>query len=198
MNDGWGISCEIALIWMSFDFTDDQSTLVQVMAWCHQAPSHYLGQCWPRSLMPYGVTRPQFAKTKNTQTLYHRDVSIHIARGHAEHLLSYEVMNQTCFIDELRTPHVFTQNAELSVSGNPHQPKFVVKNTIFFKWKFMCYIRGKVKNRNLCIVFKRTRDNTLYHWLLGMLSSIYFRNNFGAYDSNSFCCHLDSDDSVRS
>ena len=47
--DGWGISCEIALIWMSLDFTDDQSTLVQVMAWCRQATSHYLSQCWPRS-----------------------------------------------------------------------------------------------------------------------------------------------------
>ena len=34
---GWGISCEIALIWMSLDFTDDQSRLVQVMAWCRQA-----------------------------------------------------------------------------------------------------------------------------------------------------------------
>ena len=29
--DSWGISCEIALIWMSVDFTDDQSTFVQVM-----------------------------------------------------------------------------------------------------------------------------------------------------------------------
>ena len=58
--DGWGISCEIALIWMSPDFTDDQSTLVQVMAWCRQATSHYLSQCWPRSLSPYGVTRPQW------------------------------------------------------------------------------------------------------------------------------------------
>ena len=26
---------------------DDKSTVVQVMAWCHQAPSHYLNQCWP-------------------------------------------------------------------------------------------------------------------------------------------------------
>ena len=58
--DGWGISCEIALIWMSLDFTDDQSTLVQVMAWCRQATSHYLSQCWPRSLSPYGITRPQW------------------------------------------------------------------------------------------------------------------------------------------
>ena len=35
--DGWGICCEIALMWMSLDFTDDESTLVQVMAWCRQA-----------------------------------------------------------------------------------------------------------------------------------------------------------------
>ena len=30
------VSYEIALLWMSLDFTDDKSTLVQVMAW-HQA-----------------------------------------------------------------------------------------------------------------------------------------------------------------
>ena len=48
--DGWGISCEIALIWMSLGFTDDQSTLFQVIAWCRQATSHYMSQCWPRSL----------------------------------------------------------------------------------------------------------------------------------------------------
>ena len=57
--DGWGISCEIALMWMSLDFTEDQSTLVQVMAWCRQATSHYLSQNWPRSLLPYGVAMPQ-------------------------------------------------------------------------------------------------------------------------------------------
>ena len=45
---------------MSLDFTDYQSTLVQVMAWCRQATSHYLNQCWPRSLSLYSVTRPQW------------------------------------------------------------------------------------------------------------------------------------------
>ena len=40
--DGWGISCEITLIRMSLDFTDDQPTLVQVMAWCCHATSHCL------------------------------------------------------------------------------------------------------------------------------------------------------------
>ena len=45
------------------DLTDDKSTLVQVMAWCHQATSHYLNQCWPRSPTPYGITRPQWVKS---------------------------------------------------------------------------------------------------------------------------------------
>ena len=31
-----------------------KSTLVQIMAWCHQAPSHYLNQCWPSSMAPGG------------------------------------------------------------------------------------------------------------------------------------------------
>ena len=45
---------------MPLDLTDDKSTLVQVMAWCHQATSHYLNQCWPRSTSPNGATRPQW------------------------------------------------------------------------------------------------------------------------------------------
>ena len=60
--DGWDISCEIALIWMSLDLNDEKSTLVQVMAWCCQATSHCLSQCWTRSLSPYGVTMPQWVK----------------------------------------------------------------------------------------------------------------------------------------
>ena len=47
---------------MPLDLTDDKSTLVQVMAWCRQATSHYLSQCWPRSMSPNGVTRPQWVK----------------------------------------------------------------------------------------------------------------------------------------
>ena len=30
------------------------------MAWCRQAPSHYLSQCWLRSKLPCGVTRPLY------------------------------------------------------------------------------------------------------------------------------------------
>ena len=49
-----------AIRWMPQDLTDDKSTLFQVMAWCHQATSHYLSQCWPRSMLPYVVTRSQW------------------------------------------------------------------------------------------------------------------------------------------
>ena len=48
------------LRWMPRNLMDNKSTLVQVMAWCRQTTSHYLSQCWPRSLPIYGVTRPQW------------------------------------------------------------------------------------------------------------------------------------------
>ena len=62
VTDGSGIPCEIAPIWISLDFTDNHSTLVRVMAWCHRATSHYLSQCWPTSLSPYRVTVAQLVK----------------------------------------------------------------------------------------------------------------------------------------
>ena len=68
--DGWGISCEIGLRWMPLDLNDKKSTLVQVMAWCRQATSHYLSQCWPRSLSLYGITRPQWVKSGTIIDVY--------------------------------------------------------------------------------------------------------------------------------
>ena len=38
-------------------FIDNKTTLVQAMAWCHQAPSHYLIQCWP-----FDATRGQWGQ----------------------------------------------------------------------------------------------------------------------------------------
>ena len=58
-NISLGTCCEIALRWQPQNLSNVKSTLVQVMAWCHQATSHYLNQCCPRSLTSYGVTRPR-------------------------------------------------------------------------------------------------------------------------------------------
>ena len=60
MIDGWSISCKVVLKWMPINLIDGKSTLVEVMAWCRQATSHYLSLCWPRSQLPYGVIRPQW------------------------------------------------------------------------------------------------------------------------------------------
>ena len=62
-NSSLGSHCEIALRWMPQNLPNEKSALVQVMAWCHQAASHYLSQCWLRSISPYGVTKPQWVNT---------------------------------------------------------------------------------------------------------------------------------------
>ena len=51
---------KIFVRWMPQNSTDDKSTLVKVMTWCRQATSHFLSQCWPISLSPHDVTRPQW------------------------------------------------------------------------------------------------------------------------------------------
>ena len=67
--DGWCISCKIVLLWLRLNRTDDNSTSVQVMAWCRQVTSHYVSQCWPSSMSPYGVTRPQCVDAYRTELI---------------------------------------------------------------------------------------------------------------------------------
>ena len=43
----WRPSCSWPQMKAILNLTDDKPALVQVMAWCHQAASHYLSQCWP-------------------------------------------------------------------------------------------------------------------------------------------------------
>ena len=58
-------ACKIVVRWIPQHSIDDESTLVQVMAWCCQTTSHYLSQCWPRSMWSSGVTRPQWVNPVN-------------------------------------------------------------------------------------------------------------------------------------
>ena len=93
MTDGWGISCKIVLRWMPQDLTDDKSTLVQVMAWYHQATSHCLSQCWHRFMSQYGVTRPQWV---NAQT--HHCYSLCCIKYISKHRkLKLQTDNRTCW-----------------------------------------------------------------------------------------------------
>ena len=49
---------------------DDKSTLAQVLACCLTTPCHHLSQCWPTSVSPYGVTRPQWVKAYIQRTTW--------------------------------------------------------------------------------------------------------------------------------
>ena len=48
---------------------DDKSTLGHVMACCLRATSHYLSQCWPRSMSPHCVSRPQWIQIQPSCSL---------------------------------------------------------------------------------------------------------------------------------
>ena len=47
-----------AIIWRHWNL----SVFVLLMAWCRQDTSHYLNQCWPSIMSPYGVSGPQWVK----------------------------------------------------------------------------------------------------------------------------------------
>ena len=69
-------SYDNVLKWMPQDLTDDKSTLVQVIAWCRQASSHYLSQCWLRSMSPNGVTRPQWVNQRYSSIVIYQRVNV--------------------------------------------------------------------------------------------------------------------------
>ena len=82
-------SYDNALRWMSWDLSEDKSTLVQVMAWCCQAASHYLSQCWPRSVSLFGITRAQWV---NINTLRLEENGCHFA----DNIYKCIVFNENC------------------------------------------------------------------------------------------------------
>ena len=55
---------------------NDMSIVVPVMVQNCQAPSHYLNQCWRRSIMPYGITQPHWVKHCSRQIFYEDTASI--------------------------------------------------------------------------------------------------------------------------
>ena len=61
-NGNFGVCCEIVFWWILQNLTNEKSTLVYVMKWCRQVPSHYLSQCWLGYMSLYATTRPQRVK----------------------------------------------------------------------------------------------------------------------------------------
>ena len=115
VNGGWGISYEISLRWMPLDLTDDKSTLVHVMAWCRQATSHYLSQCWPRSMSPNGVTRPQWV---NISVQSSHSVSL---QWHHMSIMAFQITGKVMFVQQL-------VHADIQENTTSPLYSFVVRN----------------------------------------------------------------------
>ena len=54
--DGWAIACKLPSD--ECHWTILMTVLVLVMTWCYQATSICLNQCWPISVLPYGMSSP--------------------------------------------------------------------------------------------------------------------------------------------
>ena len=146
MIHDWDISYEIAPWWLSLDLTDDKSTLVQVMAWCRQATSHYLNQCWPRPMLPCGVTRPQWVKAHVNRSVF-RDVTVVLL-----HFI-IDIRFQFYFSDFLTSQ---TKNFYLHALNNPHHECTTnIKGQCPSEKKvFFSFLTKKVheKNHHWCLI----------------------------------------------
>ena len=66
------------------------------MAWCHQATSHYLSQSRPSSLVPYGITTPQWVNPWNAwfilRKIYlHFILLLYIKKMHIDDILCHGI-----------------------------------------------------------------------------------------------------------
>ena len=75
-----GISCEIALMWMPWDLTDDLSILVHLIARCGQTPSHNLRQFDPdlcRQITSLIHHKSQYETVPSSEMFLTEKVSLH-------------------------------------------------------------------------------------------------------------------------
>ena len=128
---------------MSLDFTNDQSTLVRVMAWCRQATSHYLSQCWARSRLPSGVTRPQWVNIIHLPTVkaIHGDCQWPLMK-----IKRWKFLPVTCAHNALHlrsSPSIFA-SANHTVSNKANRRPCLIAH-----WQFYCHQTRTVKQSNI-------------------------------------------------
>ena len=112
--------------WIALNLTDNKSTLVQVTAWCRQATSHYLSQWWPRSLSPYGVTRPQWVNSFQSSLIHRKLIKTSITNNSllnsGIHLLLIQYLCKTQLVSQgkINTHHnsELANNRDMTMSSN--------------------------------------------------------------------------------
>ena len=111
---------EIVLWWIQQNLID-KSTMVQEMAGCHQATSHYLSQC----MLLYGITRPQRVKLLIETWV----------------LLQFSIVHPHQLIRGLVMPYAILELGQHWVpSGNKPLPEPLLT---YHKWKLLAFTWGQ-------------------------------------------------------
>ena len=170
------------------------------MAWCLQATSHYLSQCWPRSLSPYGVTRPQCVKLTFPYHLIACPVPDYddrrIVLGHIKLLILI-----TSFIWKKSTNAFHYRHSSLVVKAITlifciwHESECNLQHIYdnVMKWKHFPRCRSFLKGNHWSLVYSPHKGQ--WHGPL-MYSLIYawtnaWVNNREASDLRRHCAHYD-------
>ena len=125
---------------MSLDLTYDKSTLVQVMALCSQATSHQLSQCWPRSMSPYGITRPQWV---NCFILGSVNPFVQLP-------VYYGTIYYKCMLMHILCPRSMDWNSSLLLVISLWWPECQPIHDQHFKFEFCIQIRNWINQIGFC------------------------------------------------
>ena len=118
----------------------------QVMTWYHQATSHYLSQCWPRSILPYDITRPLWIK----RLYFNFDFSVFI------HLLKLIIV-----LFHNHISNISEQHSQLTLVHKSQQP---TTDCLAIFHKYCCYIKHGGIVRNLTLM----KTLGVYNWYVKM------------------------------
>ena len=98
------------------------------MAWCRQAKSHYLSQCWPRSWSPYDVIRPQWVNKSGLLIMsLPRPILDYLQwQFKAETCYDYFIHFNFFFVQENANNFIIQVNLHLKIQDNFSRPSWLV------------------------------------------------------------------------
>ena len=138
------------LRWMTGNLTDGKSALIQVMAWCPQATRHYLSQCWPRSMSPNGITRPQWvnelapscARSSAATVIINAVCPVSTGVGHQVNWINFNSINENISMAKYKS----SINQWFSILANLYHVYFIVPSTFSgtFSGQWQAITQGKI------------------------------------------------------
>ena len=156
------------------------------MVWCCQAPSHYLSQCWPRSVSSYSISRPQWVYLalwhKNIWGLWFQSnvhwsfyLCCHFWQSRAILLacVSLEIPGQLCQVIYLN-PYLLQGKWHNSIEFDfPHYNLTISSNFIFMSINFInMFDYGALIMINGHIIFPTFPNVWTYHVIVYPISGV--------------------------